>query len=451
MDRICLTLPTNRACGATIRAMAGEAEYAARRFGVEVALCILDTCEGEAFLENARAVREIARLPAVIPMHLGADDQRRYFQTLILRAGVDDPELILDLTLPPAVSYGACTNRAFLLSIALGCRSIHRRDSDSRYQMVDGQKIFPIHHELLSLGKRAGDARHGVSHTALEPQHQDRPVTMVGSSFIGELSIDLGEMRELDQEVYAEVVGLWGPSHCTGAQRRLLVDESFTGAGRERFTQDRSTLAIVDPMAVDMCNVSFFRVHEELPLPPARDTIGTDYFLLHTLRGAQLPGVHHNRHIENFYTGERRTAPGFVAYQLRFIKFLLSMHYLHDLDRKMLAQGDGLLDDGYRLRTSRILDVVRDSACLDQQENRERLGVVDRAYRKLGGRYALVADVVASQRELLLDQAAGDMHEYALLIETWPALVEAARSLGPPRISGRGQDLRQRAGEVRAS
>ena len=73
--------------------------------------------------------------------------------------------------LPAALSYGACTNRAFLIAVALGCESVHRRDSDSRYQVVNGQPVFPIHHELMSLGKRAADAAHSVSETALAPEH----------------------------------------------------------------------------------------------------------------------------------------------------------------------------------------------------------------------------------------------------------------------------------------
>ncbi|WP_241681527.1 DUF6271 family protein, partial [Streptomyces sp. CB01881] len=38
MSRICLALPTNRACAATISAVGEEAAYAAEQFGVEVHL-----------------------------------------------------------------------------------------------------------------------------------------------------------------------------------------------------------------------------------------------------------------------------------------------------------------------------------------------------------------------------------------------------------------------------
>ncbi|GAA4943542.1 hypothetical protein GCM10023238_06820 [Streptomyces heliomycini] len=49
--------------------------------------------------------------------------------------------------LPDALSYGACTNRAFLIAAALDCRSLHRRDSDCGYQVFGGE---PVHRSTTS-------------------------------------------------------------------------------------------------------------------------------------------------------------------------------------------------------------------------------------------------------------------------------------------------------------
>lgn len=43
MRRVCLTLPTHRACTGTIAAIGEEAAYGARQFDVEVHLLILDS------------------------------------------------------------------------------------------------------------------------------------------------------------------------------------------------------------------------------------------------------------------------------------------------------------------------------------------------------------------------------------------------------------------------
>ncbi|QIQ03459.1 DUF6271 family protein [Streptomyces liangshanensis] len=434
MRRICLTLPTNRACGDTISAIAEEAAYGAGQFGVEVHLLILDSSDADTFAEHARVVRGTPSVPHVITHHLDEAEQREFLRRVIERAGATKPDLLLDLMLPDGLSYGACTNRAFLIAAALGCESVHRRDSDSRYQAVDGVPVFPLHHELMSLGKRAADAAGGVDETTLDPRHADKPVTMVGSSFVGEMSVDIDEMYRLDRDVYYDVVSLWAPGEWSAEEKRDLAEESFRGAGSEAFTRDHATLTVVDPMHVDMCNIAFHQVHESVPLPPARDTIGSDYFLLHLVHDATLPGVLHNRHIVNYYTGERRTDAGFVAYQTRFAKFFLSMLYFNFVYDRMTAAGGNLLDDQHRVRVPEILEFVRESAGLDRTENVARLDTLDRSYRKLGGRYAEFADVLLAHRERFLDEARQDINDFALLIEAWGPMMHASRATSLYRL-----------------
>ncbi|MGW7514520.1 DUF6271 family protein [Streptomyces sp. NPDC054796] len=434
MRRICLTLPTNRLCDETIAALGEEAAYAARHFGVEVHLLILDSCAAPAYAAHAEAVRRLPRDPRIVVHHLDEARQRDFLRQVTGGAGTNKPGLLLDLLLPAALSYGACTDRAFLISLALGCESVHRRDSDSRYQSIDGTPVFPVHHELLALGKRAADAAHAVSRTALDQRQLERKVAMVGSSFVGELSVDIGGIQRAAPDVYHDMVGLWAPAHWSAEQKRNLVAESFRGAGDETFTEDDSTLTLVDPMRVDMCNIAFHDVHTRVPLPPATDTIGSDYFLLHLVHDAGLPGVLHNRNIVNFYTGERRTDAGFLAYQTRFVKFLLSMLYFHFIYDRLAEAGPSLLDDRGRVRAAAVARFTRESTLLDRTENVAKLESLDVSYRKLGGRYATFADLLAARRERLLDEAQRDIEDFALLTESWEALVGAARTtpLPPP-------------------
>jgi hypothetical protein len=365
----------------------------------------------------------------VIGHHVGEREQRDFLRRVIGAAGVAKPDLVLDLMLPDGVSYGACTNRAFLYAAALGCESIHRRDSDSRYQQVRGRPVFPIHHELATIGKRAIEAAYDVTDNQLDPAYAYRPVSLVGSSFVGELSVDLGEMYGLDREIYHDVVSLWAPGDWPAQRKRELVDESFRGAGMEPFARDFSTLAIVDPMRIDMCNISFdSAVYERVPLLPALDTIGSDYILMHVVESAGLPGVLHNRNIVNFYTPERRTDAGFQAYQLRFAKFLLSMLYLNFIYERMAQAGPSLLDVEDRVRPDVVAGLARLSAGLDRTENVERLRVLDHSYRRLGGRYSDFAGLLAQRGPRLLDEAQADIEDFALLTELWEVLVQASKS-----------------------
>ncbi|MER6110936.1 DUF6271 family protein [Streptomyces hirsutus] len=444
--RVGLTLPTDRACSATISAVAAEAAYGARRFGVEVHLLILDSSDAPTVSAHARTVAGLPVVPGVVVHHLDEQAQRAFLRAVIERAALPEPDRMLGLLLPDGVSYGACTDRAFLVAAALGCRSVHRRDSDSRYQVWEGEPVFPIRHELASLGRRAADASAGVSEVNLDPSLARRPVAMVGASFIGELSVDLGGIRELDKDAYDTVVGLWAPAEWSEEERAGLAEESFKGAGLLPFRGDHATLTLVDPMRVDMCNIAFHRdVYERLPLPPATDTIGSDYFLIHAVHDATLPGVLHNRDIENFYTGERRTHAGFMAYQRRFVKFLLSMLHFHFVYAGMREVGPALLDDGQRLDAAPVRALLTQSLLQGRAENERRLDVVQRTYRQLGGRYAEFAEQVAADRERLLAEAGRDIEDFVLLIDGWAALVDASRATDVRSAARPGGTARSRS------
>jgi hypothetical protein len=430
-DRICLSLPTNRACSAAITGLGEEAAYAVRTFGVEVHLLILDSCDEATRAEHARVVAGLPATPGVVVHHLDEEQQRTFLRRAIERSGAADGERMLDLMLPADLSYGACTNRAFLIAAALGCSAVLRRDSDCSYQVFDGEQVFPVHHELASLGRPATEAVAAVTETDLAEDHAHRTVSMVGASFIGEPSVDIAEIERLDAGVYHDVVSLWGPVDWSEEQKRQLVEESFKGAGTAPFTGDHSTLTRVDPMRVDMSNIGFHHdVYERIPLPPATDTIGSDYFLIHVVYDAALPGVLHNRHIENYYTPYRRTDEGFRAYQMRFVKFLLSMLYLNHVYARMGSAGPELLDEQEHVRGDAIAAFLRESTGLDRTENIWRLDRVGTSYRKLGGRYAEFADLMDARREQLLDEACRDTEDFAVLIDAWPALVRGAREAG---------------------
>lgn len=431
MRRICLALPTNRSCTDTIAALHAEAAYGAATFDAEIHVLILDSSDPHTYAAHRAVVDTLPEVPNVVVHLLDEPSQRVFLEAAISDSGLDEAERLQTLMLPVGISYGACTNRAFLIAAALGCESVHRRDSDSSYQSAHGRPVFPIHHELGSVGLRAADVAVAVTESSLDPAHAGRTVVIAGASFVGELSVDIGEIERLDNDVYHEVVSLWAPGDWSEEQKRELVGESFRGAGLDPFVHDHSVLGLVDPMRIDMCNIAFHRdAYERVPLLPALDTIGSDYFLMHAIYDAGLPGVLHNRHIVNYYTEERRTDEGFVAYQLRFAKFFLSMLYLNFIYERMAEAGPALLDEQDRLRTESIADLARRSALLDPAENRWRLDVIERCYRKLGGRYADFAESLERRGPELIERARIDIEEFALLTEAWPTLVRGARARG---------------------
>jgi hypothetical protein len=430
MRKVCLALPTHRECAGTIAAIHAEAAYGARTFGVEVEFLILDSCDAATYAAHAHAVRNLPPADGVSVTHLDEAAQAEFLNRVIAEAGVGKPELIAELMLPSRASYGACTNRAFIIAAALGCESVHRRDSDVAFQEFEGELIYPIHHELMSIGKTGRDAVGGVTEVTLDPKHFDKPVVTVGASFIGDLSVDIEEVREQNPQAYFDIVSLWAAPGATEQDKRDLVEESFTGAPDGDFAGDHSVLTLVDPMRVDMSNISYYQVHEDVPLPPMTDTIGSDYFHIHLVPDSTLPGVLHNRHVVNYHTPDRKADESFHIYHLRLVKFFLSMLYLHDIYASMGAAGERLLDENHRIRVPLLADMVRASSTQDTAPNFAKMAQLEGAYRSIGGRYADFADKLAGQHEQLVVEARQDIEEFALLIEVWGPLVKAAKASG---------------------
>ncbi|WP_067495306.1 DUF6271 family protein [Actinoplanes sp. TFC3] len=401
--RACLVVPTNRECTATLAEVVAEAEYARTELGADVQVLVLDS--STEFEAHAKVLSAAANV-----WHLDESQQRAFLQRVIRRAEVIKPDLLLDLMLPRGLSYGACTNRAFLIAAALGCDSVHRRDSDLYFQTYQGKKVFPIEVELSALGRPARDVV--TAEDQLEESRKDLTVQMVGGSFVGDMSVDIAEIRNHD--AYYDLVSLWAAEGSTDAEKQALVENSFTGSAA--FDGDRSLLSVVDPMRVDMHNIAFHGLHERVPLPPATDTIGSDYFLIHVADKAGLPGVLHNRHIVNFHTAERKSDAGFWSYQMRFAKFILSMYYFHFIYERMRT------DD-----PAGIAAIVRASTWQPREPNEAKADLLERAYRRLGGRFTTVADLVRERRETLLLEARRDIDDFALLIDAWAGLIAAAR------------------------
>jgi hypothetical protein len=429
MRRVCLTVPTDRACAPMLHELAEEAAYAVSHFEVEVTMLVLDSSAPADFANHVQVIAGLPLAAGVDVVHLDEDAQRVFLQQVIKDAGVAEPERILTLMLPGIRSYGACTNRAFVIAAALGCESVHRRDSDCTYQELDGAKIFPIHHEL-AIGTTAAAARDRVSGIALDPGNEDLPVVMAGASFVGDMSVDIDDIRQRDPEIYYNVVSLWARGDATEAEKRDLVAESFTGAGSEPFSTDVSTLTLVDPMRVDMSNIAFYQIQEQCPLPPATDTIGSDYFLMHLVHDAGLPGVLHNRHIVNLHTGERKTDAGFASYHVALTKFFLSMLYLWAVYGDLAKAGSSLRDDQGNIVAPAVAEIVRRSIDLPVDENLDRLDRLSSAYLQLGGRHAAFVDTLVARREQLLSEARQDMDDFAVLIDVWQSLIAASKSAG---------------------
>ncbi|NEE45368.1 hypothetical protein G3M55_12205, partial [Streptomyces sp. SID8455] len=80
--------------------------------------------------------------------------------------------------------------------------------------------------------------------------------------------------------------------------------------------------------------------------------------------------------------------------------------------------------------TSVVTEYVRDSLVREPEEDAHRLGTIEAAYRRLGGRYAEVADTLTARRAPLLAEVRKGMADFAFLLENWQALTRACSDAG---------------------
>ena len=426
MRNVCLSLPTNRECKETIKLLAYEAEYANKNFDINIKLLILDTSTKEIAQDNQSVLQSLKNELSIEIIYLNENEQDKFISDIVKNSGVEKPEKAIYLMSPKGVSYGACTNRAFLISSAMGCDILLRRDSDSRYQKLSNNYIFPIENELIALGIKAKDIIDKVNSSSLTHKQELMPISLVGGSFIGEMSVDISELKELSPSAYSKVVGLWAPTGSTEEEKKSLVDVSFTGGGTTRFTKDHKCLGTSDPMKIDMCNVGFYKVHQHIPLPPGEETTGSDYFLLHFVKSSTLPGISHNRHIENFYTPVRKTDDGFKKSQLRFCKFLISMPYLYSIYESMEKYGSNIINEEYEPRVELIKSFIDKSILINENVCNEKIEILINEYEKLGGRYEKFATDLKEKKVSLLNEVKEDFKNFSYLVSIWPNLISTA-------------------------
>lgn len=429
--RVCLAIPCNRECGHAIAGLASEAACVAHTPGLEVLVLISDTSDPATQAANARQVQHSQAESGQPLIHLTTDQQRDFLQRMLAATDLA-PTLatrLQGLLLPDGISYGAATNRLFLFAASLGCESVHRRDSDSHYLQHQGQPRYPLLQELRYLGREAHHLGEEVTQVDAHLPEQECPVMLVGGSYRGETSIDIMPMYQANPALCHEILGLWTPRDMSAAEQQAFNNRMFLQRQHDPFEHDRAilTTADADERPVDMCNVSFYAIHEQVPLPTAPGTIGADYFLIDLLRALALPVVHHNRDILNYYTPERRTEAGFIDYQLRLARFFLYMSYAHEIVAQLGALPNRIISRDWQIDQAALAGLIEQAAGGCDQENADKLAVLCRALPQLGATYARAAEEIARQKARLLSQAKQDMLDFAFLVQHWPCLIRASQ------------------------
>jgi len=421
-------LPTNRVCDKAIQHLANEAMLAGELFNIDIVMLILDTSDSKNFALNKFTIDHLGLPMTIQVIHLSRSQQREYIKGWINEiqppVTYESNVSMIKQLLPDGVSYGAAMNRAFLFSNHLGCDTIHRRDSDSDYQYVKGKWIYPIIHELRFLGSN-NEAVNKLKSKV--PLGSYRDIHLVGGSYVGAWSMDVEGLYDKNRQAFYNSVGLCMPDQLSDHDKHTLVDELFVNRDVDVFQYDEIELGYANTAPIDMCNVSFWRIHQQLPVPNALDTIGTDYFLIAILQALEVPTVHHNRHIKNYHTARRKTESGFIDYQCRIVKFYLYMSYLYAICAEINGSNKNYVDDRITI-TAGVLSRIIKSIVTPQKliDNKQKLQKIIDAYDAAGGSYQVLSKQLVREQDNLVQEAQNDMQLFAEWLDLWDVLIHVS-------------------------
>lgn len=397
--KICLALPSNRLCLEAIEHLANEVNLANQQPGVQAIGLILDTSNQiDGGLNKQKCEQLGARL-----YYFNEPAQRQLMQ----QRGVS-PRLIKQL-LPDQCSYGAATNRLFLFAHWLGCESVHRRDSDSAYQMEGEDYIYPITLELAHLFNDRVESSWQLDEPL--PAHPLAPNWFVGSSFIGPASVALQDLQRQAPEQLSNVMQL--TTNVSIDTEALL--RGFDSIGEAHLT-DEVALGPRHNLRVDMCNIAMRDVYKRLPLPNFTEAIGSDYFALELYKRAGFQPVLHNRHIVNQYLDDRCEA-GLRAYQHKFVRYILYTSWFNH----MADFAQSIFPDTYEVDVVALNRAAIGAYAATKQQTQAHLQVVIRNYQQAGGLYAQIASELDCDDIMQWYQQ--QCSEYVDLLMAWPLLI----------------------------
>ncbi|WP_142928704.1 DUF6271 family protein [Exilibacterium tricleocarpae] len=410
-----MALPTNRACANAITDLYREAEYAVRHFPVAASVLIVDTSTDSALAANRAAVNKLPRTDGISVAHLDNNTQ----VSLLLQI-TTEPSLVRQL-LPETCSYGAATNRLFLFANWLGCQSVHRRDSDSRYQRCDQDAVYPIAAELPHIFCDKLESSWMLEQPP--PARALEPNWIVGGSFIGPPSVDLSGLKQASRSILAKLLKLTVPDGIEIPGDVLL--RRFDSVAEPHLV-DEFTLQDHAKFRVDLCNIAFRDIQQHLPVPNITDTIGSDYFSLELLRRAGRVPVMHNRHIVNQYLDNRQAEQSQPIYQRRLVNYVLYMCLFNWLAKAATS----VFTDAHEIRLQPLRDRIGAAYDETRAQVENHLDQMTAWHLTLPGMYREMGRTLRTRRNPILTWYKEEVKQFEALLGAWPTLMLRARELG---------------------
>ncbi|MQS05757.1 DUF6271 family protein [Streptomyces alkaliphilus] len=427
-------LPTNRPFEGAFRSVAAEISALPDGVRDQLTLLVVDDCPPSVSRDNRRVIDEVGRTTG-IPTHvLDAVGWRRLADDIVTAADLsaEDGAAARGALIKPTGSYGAGPNKAALVAALVGAGSLHRRDSDqiTRTDPATGLSPLKTEIELLNRARDRGGAE----------------VYCVGSSLTGRPTRDRRDLAECSPEFIHRIDALSRPP--SGEERALRPARRRTVPPPGRIALPGAATVERDLTGTVEMGVAALRtVHEWIPEMPAVGILGSDYFQKGLLYQLDLPVYHHRLRAHHVYEPWRvaqSSTDHLGWYSVAEMRYAVLRRHWNTFNEFLVAHRDRLLSPEGEFDSAAyghlFLEALERSAehaagippAFVSVYREAMTGASGDTARRLSVRVSALEAEVDSTAEYVADA----IREFTILARVWPALIAAARRLGPGAVPG---------------
>lgn len=418
-----LVLPTNRECLSNIKAYILEGIYAQDVLNKDVSIVVIDTSDVQTQKSHDKLIKEYKNM---IPIFYFNDEKMDLFLGTTLssmKLSVETHKRLLKILNPKICSYGAAANKTFLVSAALGADYLHRRDSDTLPQKLEGRFLYPIEKELCYLGRKMDDLKDIDLETNFTESEdfKDSPVFMCGGNYLGAWAADLKEMYESNKDVFYDYLSFGVPNEKKAHVVELLEERYIN---QENKVYKELHVEKVSRKIIEVGNHGLYRIFQSLPLLPSVNAISTDYLYHNILAQLHIPMIYHNWHVHHNHTSDRKTLSWFFEYHMRLIKHRMLYVYIKQILNKMAEDKKNIFDSNYHINDLNLVKIIHEVLKIDfSHEMDELVAAIIEIFRKMElPSYDELCDLLISRKEFLKTEVLSDFDDYALLVSNWESL-----------------------------
>lgn len=425
-----LYIPTNRRCSDRLDELAQEARVISRT-GRSCTVALIEHQEAPWTPEHRGILNRVRHIYGVDALHVTHTAAARFLTAVIGRLGLDAPnaERLSAMLNPKELAYGAGPNKAALIAAALGCGSVHRRDSDVLVDDRPSGPAYPCVPEIEALGRPVTELFQGENDCA-----GDEVVRFVGTSAFGSPPQDRRDLWAAGEEFIVELERLGSPHRTTEYLREdmrqyLIIDPGI------RYTEEFLEIDRIGRTVMSCCAMT--DIFRQLPEMPIHGALGSDYMQRMLLQDLGTPLVFHSRKVRHRYSKAReeyRDSDTGIDYAQRDLRHLMLWpvltHHRAALKRSPRAfmTDDGILD------TQRYTDNLSAALLEKLPEISETPAAFSSIYRRasdhvadgnVAARLRKVADAIDGGRNFV-DEVTEGIRDYCFLCRHWHDLIASA-------------------------